>query len=157
MKSHVAHLLPLICGLSLFMGCSAEEHEDHLEHHTPDHKPADYSDAVAETQRRSMELRSMGSLNSAERTTKVNELFDIIRWLPELAGESDMREEPWNQVNAISQSLAAALEPMRQARTDNTDIPLPSPEVWDEAVRQLHKLVPFSRPAVSSVEASHGS
>lgn len=157
MKWHAPQLLVLALGLFLLPGCSSEEHDDHLEHHIPEHKPADFSRAVTEIQRRTDELRIADKFSPADRATKVNELFDIIRWLPELAGESDMPEEPWNKVNAISRSLAAALEPQRQTGAGNAEVPFPAPDLWDKAINDLSELVPLSRSAAALVEDSHGS
>ncbi|MEM7456545.1 MAG: hypothetical protein AAF456_19525 [Planctomycetota bacterium] len=38
------------------------------------------------------------------------ELKDIVKWLPEIAGDGDMEESAWNQVNEISTSFGELLE-----------------------------------------------
>lgn len=97
----------------VFAGCGGRqgpadhaEHDDHLEHHRPAHKPADLSLGVAEIERRWRELHAQWStLDERQAASALNELREIVRWLPELAAETDLPEEPWNRI----QELAAAL------------------------------------------------
>jgi len=38
-----------------------------------------------------------------------DEMVDIVRWLPELAADSDLTEEPWNRVDQLSLRLEEIL------------------------------------------------
>jgi hypothetical protein len=39
----------------------------------------------------------------------LQEMSELVRWLPHLAADSDLKEEPWNLVNAAAQRLEAIL------------------------------------------------
>lgn len=57
----------------------------------------------------------------------LQEMYDVVQWLPDLAADSDLEEEPWNRVDRVSRRyqalLAAALaqsgDSRRQIYVDN--------------------------------------
>jgi hypothetical protein len=141
---------------SVVAGCSADpahgddhDHDDHLEHHVPEHKPPDLESAAREIPRRWVELESGQSAADAhERGEQLHELLDIVRWLPEVAGDSDLPEGPWNRVNAISRELLARLQ---------TDGPLPALAASQpllEELRQLAEQQAAEERAISQASAA---
>jgi hypothetical protein len=76
------------------------------EHHTPEHKPASLPRAVRELRRRHAELVEHRSRNqAAERSGELQQVLDIVGWLPELAADSDLRKSDWDTVNESSKRL----------------------------------------------------
>lgn len=96
-------LLSALClGLA---GCSsAGGEEDHAAHHIPEHRPRDLPSAATEIRSRWSAVRST---SPSEQPTRWSELGDILRWLPEIAGESDLGRPDWEEVERISTELEA--------------------------------------------------
>ena len=89
-------------------GTPHDDEEEHLEHHIPEHRPPDFSSAVDQIVRRFGDLADMqsGSLPG----TAVEELADIVRWLPEIAAESDMRRSAWEETDRLAEELTIELQ-----------------------------------------------
>lgn len=97
-----------VVALVLAAGCgtgSAPDEEDHGSHAAPPHKPADFAAAVVETERRFVELT--GPLSAEERAKRLVELDDILRWLPELAGNTDLKRADWEAAKGLVDQLVA--------------------------------------------------
>ena len=105
------------------------------EHHTPAHKPADYSAAVTQLGKLHEEIVG-GRARPAGELDVFTELGDVVRWLPELAADSDLPEEPWNRVARTSDELLVLVAQIQAAPRD-----------------QRH-CVPWQRPNGSSCWAS---
>jgi hypothetical protein len=103
----VVALLPVMA----LSGCYRVQatHDDHLEHHVPEHKPHDLHAAIDQIEDR-FEALAHGDVPKTDRMARLKELVDIVRWLPEIAGDSDLPEEPWNTVDQVSQQLAGLLQ-----------------------------------------------
>lgn len=107
-----------LTGLFLFLvGCLRAPTEE-PEHHVPAHRPADFPAAVARLQELHRELPAPddhAADHAADRPGDGIEAFvewsDLVRWLPELAADSDLPEAPWNRVDAAAAKLAALLPP----------------------------------------------
>src|SRR5207237_2588964 len=76
----------------------------------PAHKPKAFPEAV----RRLRELNDQigrnvvqGQPGSLPDDKTLHVALDIANWLPEIAGDSDMPEPPWNEVNARSATIVA--------------------------------------------------
>lgn len=85
---------------------TGHEHDpfhDH-DHHTPAHKPANLRAAIATLRERYDRLAELSPESHAAEHER-EELVDIVRWLPEIAGDSDMPEEQWNVVDRVSAEL----------------------------------------------------
>jgi hypothetical protein len=94
------------CGL--VTGCGSgtpHEEEEHGSHAAPAHKPATFADAVTETGRRFGELA--GPLSAEDRAKRLVELDDILRWLPELAGDTDLKRADWDAAKGLVDQLVA--------------------------------------------------
>jgi hypothetical protein len=89
-----------------------DEHDgEHAGHVAPSHKPKDFPRAV----RRLRELgraiddgMTGGRLKALVDDRTLPIALDIATWLPEIAADSEMPEEPWDVVNAQSEALVAA-------------------------------------------------
>lgn len=88
-------------------GCTKVQGEDeHLEHHIPEHKPATYAAAVKQVRDRTDRIIAGYQIGSSELLGReLTELIDIVGWLPELAGDSDMKRAAWDQVQLVSRKL----------------------------------------------------
>ncbi len=113
-----AMALMILMGLGCSKGASPEaevhsdehshehdhEHEhDHDHHHVPDHKPENFSMLV-----KSLDERLHASDIDAH---DWEEIIDLVRWIPELAADSDLRRKDFESALHISESLIAELQP----------------------------------------------
>lgn len=116
--------------------------EELLEHAEIPHKPKSFAAGVESlTQRHAAWLKSPGvaAMPTAEESVAWSEMQDVVRWLPELAGDSDMPEQEWNQVRDLSRELLEEYEHLRLS---------PNPAILQSIVArldQLRKLVPSTR------------
>ena len=111
--------LALMSGMLL--GCQqgqqAGEHDDdhdHFHEHdhaSSDHRPGDFAAAVASLSDLNEEIAAEvreGHAHHAEEA--LHQILDIARWLPEIAADSDMPEDQWNEVDTYSLTLAELIE-----------------------------------------------
>jgi hypothetical protein len=117
--SQVARRLAPTLALALLAasaGCGDDhEHDhDHAAHVDPAHRPENFPDAVDRLiagHEASRVALSAGRVDEAH-----DELLpiqrDLVKWLPEVAADSDMPEGAWNRVDALSARLLAAYEPV---------------------------------------------
>lgn len=149
------NLLAFALGLMLafsMAGCGAEkskadsgtahdttaEHHDHEhlhDHGIPDHKPASFAEAVKQLPRRQRLVLGefkVGHLDHAQEA--IQKLQDVIRWLPELAADTDLGEADWNTVQSLSQRMEATIHawPALQSKPSDQDV-----ERLTELVEQL--------------------
>lgn len=119
----LATITALAAALATSSGCLAprasEGEAEEIGHVIPAHKPQDFPTAV----RRLRELHQQSA--TAQDRGRAAELHraslpiqrDIAKWLPELAGDSDMPEGPWRAVDAESGRLVLHYEAMQEALT----------------------------------------
>ena len=100
-------VLPTCLLLVLLAGCHGVETEE-AEHHTPEHMPADYPVAVDRLLALHVEIAN-GVSRAADEIDVFAETSDVVRWLPMLAADSDLDEEPWNRVHAAARRLEQIL------------------------------------------------
>lgn len=112
-----------LCGLliPLQAGCiqtdqSAVE-EDHLEHHIPEHKPESYSITVSEIKTRMKWL--LENNQTEESQVKRQELAEIIAWVPELAADSELKHQEWNEVKQLSTELNTVFQQIDLTTADS--------------------------------------
>lgn len=135
---HVKTLILLL--LAVLAGCGRAPDEDrHLEHVIPAHKPHSYAETVDQLQQRVQALSHTGS--GSDRTVPLEELGDIIRWLPELAADSDLRKLQWEQARDIAARMQSHFE--RIATDDNGESVAAYAALLDE-ITELRTLVPYS-------------
>ncbi len=120
-------------------GCQSSasgDDDSRLEHHVPAHKPPTFRAAVEQLQIRSQHLtgESAADHSATERT----ELLDIIRWLPELAGDSDLRRPDWEQVQRESREMAQLIESFPNL----ADLSQDKQRRYQELLRELQSVVP---------------
>ena len=119
-------LLPMLVVLALAAGggCHRDAHEE-PEHHVPAHRPADYPTAVArleELHRKFLAgepaataMEPNGTAREAVAIDPFDEFHDVARWLPELAGDSDLAEAEWVRVERQARTFVDAFAPVRAA------------------------------------------
>ena len=116
--------LLMVIGLTCIgmSGCGANDSATPTagpEHEVPAHRPPDYPTAVTELESRLAEFAvaadSKDSSLDVQTTDAVDarrdELRDIVRWLPEIAGDSDLRKAHWEQARDCAASLLRVIEP----------------------------------------------
>jgi hypothetical protein len=139
--------------LASLAGCGAagdhHSEDDHLEHHVPAHRPHDLAEAVTQISQRWPRLEASPGLAGEERAIALAELADIVRWLPELAADSDMEEGPWNRVHAISAQLLTRLSPSISRARDQPPL---SP--WSEVSALVDELAMLAPLASDSTDAT---
>lgn len=127
-------------------GCSssnAEAEEEPSEHARPAHRPHDLPEAVAQVRGRWAALATReGALQPVRRT----ELADILRWLPEIAGESQLNETGWRDVVTIATELAALFERR----------PPGSPDGGNDATRRTELLEALERLSAQAGPTIYG-
>lgn len=111
-------------------GADGREHahdhgHEHAHHHDPDHKPADFPAAVQRLREFQAEFAAAGE-PGAERLQQV---LDIVAWLPELAAQSELQERDWS---AVDRSAVALGDWLRQANF--------TPAAWQEYGQELEQL-----------------
>jgi hypothetical protein len=127
----------LVLALLLFAGCHRAAPARPAEHHTPSHRPADYSAAVAQLGRLHEEIvggraRPTGELDA------FTELGDVVRWLPELAADSDLPEEPWTRVARTSDELLVLVARIQTAPRDQRALSYRREAAqWEQLLEQL--------------------
>lgn len=94
-----------LLGLGFMMsGCGASSRgdqaqrgdEQHLEHHVPAHKPRNVLSAWPDLKQR------LEGLKESSPPLELTELRDIFGWLPELAGDTDLKRPAWEQIQSFS-------------------------------------------------------
>jgi len=92
-------------------GCGSSEHhaDDEEDHHIPPHRPANLSAAVTQLEERPAALLKAVESKDPNAEKLFSELRDIVRWVPEIAADSDMTKQPWDEVHAAALKLEELL------------------------------------------------
>jgi hypothetical protein len=77
------------------------------------HRPASFAAAIAQLTDRQAAFLSDDPPTAA--ATAMQELQDIVRWLPELAGETDLRRADWEAVQRLANELQSVVDPWTAA------------------------------------------
>jgi hypothetical protein len=96
----VVRLLGLLLALT---GCQPVA-EQEAEHERPAHQPRDFRVAIERLHQLHTELTS-AQPRPPEQLDVWQETYDLLRWLPELAAESDLPEPAWNRLDATARQL----------------------------------------------------
>jgi hypothetical protein len=85
------------------------------------HKPHSFGEAVDALETRVRALSTTDSAGDQEAiTTKFSELADIVRWLPELAADSDLGRKDWTTAQGVAKRLETDIEGWSQRTTPLT-------------------------------------
>jgi hypothetical protein len=142
MSQHRKLLLMLLIGTSAFgpIGCQSSsltsEHQDEEAHEQPAHMPVSFAAAVADLPHRLEMLETTSKAQAQARSDQIHELEDIIRWLPELAGDSDLRKSDWESAKRLSDELEKLLA-LWFAQADQRAAPVPACDSILEALKRL--------------------
>lgn len=126
----------LLCLLLALTGCQAGTEEE-AEHHRPEHKPHDFLAAIERLQQLEMELADAQS-RAAGQLDVWQETYDLSRWLPELAAESDLPESAWNELDDAARQLEQGLVILM--KTDRSQRSAVFRERQNEFALQLQRL-----------------
>jgi hypothetical protein len=109
----------------LFPGCqrgNSPDSEEHAHHHIPAHHPRTYAAAVRSLRSRLDELaprRRAPAITPA----RLEQFADLLQWLPGLALETDMTQQPWTRLAAsvrrAEQLLATHRDGLLEASPEN--------------------------------------
>lgn len=129
-------------GTSRLVASEDEAHDHEHEHGIPDHKPVSFADAVRRLVPQWKHLaaeRLAGHQKHADAELSI--MLDVIRWLPELAADTDLRKADWDRVQQLSKELESMVLIPSPAPTTPT-----SKEI-ETLVAQLQKLAESTVPA----------
>lgn len=134
--SVVSLLLILLVGCTESKPAATEhEHEHGLtheeEHGILPHKPRTFAAAIEQIDKRGHELLAH------RHDHDVAEWFDILGWLPELAGDTELKKPEWDQVARIARELEQWSAPWRSSEKSSIDV-----AVLERHVSTLKGLVP---------------
>lgn len=138
-------LISLMCCAMSVAGCGAveESHDDeHLEHFVPAHKPRDFVELVEQLALRVPQLASAASPGGDEdHAMAVQEMSDIIGWIPELAADSELIKADFESAVATGNKLSAVYsEGIGSTNAKAVDI-----AEFEPLIDELRKLVPKSQ------------
>ena len=105
----------LILAAVMAGGCAgpAGDHEEDA-HALPEHHPRTFRRAVVDIGHRGGVLTS-GMLEGPELELQRRQLLDVVRWLPELAADTELGRRDWERVNDAARTLARELESLARA------------------------------------------
>lgn len=101
--------LGLLLSLSSCLAGCLSAPTDEAEHHVPVHRPVDFLAAVKRLDGLHAELLEGAPPRDAGRIEAFAEMSDVVRWLPELAGDSDLDRTSWDRVAATTRAFEADL------------------------------------------------
>ncbi|MBI1347810.1 hypothetical protein GC163_16160 [bacterium] len=127
-----------------------EDHDHEHEHGIPSHKPKTLTDAVGQLVPRWKSVTAEVQAGHVEHVEgEFTELLDIIRWLPELAADTDLKKAEWEQVQHSSQELETIVLALRSSRG------ISNSEDFDTLAAQLLRLAESTvSPASESPHAA---
>jgi hypothetical protein len=111
-------------------GCQGGNEVKEEAHHIPEHLPANFDRAVGRIEQLVSHLKDGAALEKMPTEVNVEtELRDVVRWLPELAAQSDLTEVDWNLVDGATMEL---IDQFAKAKE--------SPEKWIGQGAMLEKI-----------------
>ncbi|PQO46712.1 hypothetical protein [Blastopirellula marina] len=92
---------PILVGLGCASG--AEEHAEHID---PPHRPQDFVAAVERLREIQIAAASEQAISTAHPSGDVvQEAADLLKWLPELAADSDLKRADWDKMYAATAGI----------------------------------------------------
>lgn len=160
---HRSGLVIASLALLFLSGCALRSSTDdgRLEHHAAPHHPSSFPAAVDELDRRFSELSTKPPLDVA-RDKSAAELADIVRWLPELAADSDLKRADWETANRLALDLEKVLPGWLAANPEQkhaalTTIRASLGELQQLADRSDELQLPPGEPTTPAVATEHSS
>jgi hypothetical protein len=131
-------LLIVSLAFLILSGCALRPATDdgRLEHHAAPHHPSSFPAAVDELDRRFSELSTKPPLDVAH-DQSATELADIVRWLPELAADSDLKRADWEAANRLALELEKLLPAWLAAKPEQKREALTTIQATLGELRQL--------------------
>ncbi len=115
--SRLLHAAALLLAVVACSGCAGPVADGEEEAHTvPEHHPKTFQRAVIDIGQRGAVLTS-GMLDASSRESQRRQLLDIVRWLPELAADTELARRDWERVKDASVDLVRELESFAKADT----------------------------------------
>lgn len=88
---------------TVLMGCAGDEDSTgHVHHEFPQHRPGNLQEAVASVAHRSHDLAHHGGQRN---TREFSEFVDVIRWIPEMAADSDLKQAQWETARQAAERI----------------------------------------------------
>ena len=138
-------LIALLCCAMGIVGCGeAKESPDdeHLEHFVPAHKPKDFGELVEQLALRVPQWASAASPGGDDdHAMAVQEMSDIIGWIPELAADSELIKADFESAVATGNKLSAVYS----ERIGSTNAKAIDVAEFEPLIEELRKLVPKSQ------------
>ena len=105
-------LVLLLGGILLpFAGCRNQSSASSQEEESHEHFPVHWPKTIFAASERMSELsKSVEATSSNPEITVEREFIDLIRWLPELAADSELSEKDFNRIDAWSTKTVLLLE-----------------------------------------------
>ncbi len=127
-----------------------EDDHDHAGHHAPAHKPKDLPEAVKRLRELNHKVELMVAAGKRQSLVEDRTLpiaLDIATWLPEIAGDSDLPERPWNTVNGQSELIVANYRKVIDSAEDTPKGSLTSAVAANnQPIAELEKLLAEANP-----------
>lgn len=149
--------------LGLQAGCQPAVQTSEEAHHIPAHLPGDFEQALSRLELLIRHLHDGAPLEKMPtEVTVAQELRDIVRWLPELAAESDLSESDWNIVDQATQGVIDSFAKDEQPEKLIGDQRLFSqiaslPQALSEVRERFRELQVTGETAVDDVEPESAS
>ena len=109
--------------------------------------PYSFAAAIEDLPRRLSMLEATSNSEHLARLEQLHELEDILRWLPELASESDLRKSDWEKATKASSELEELLRPWL-SQVSEKSVPHPDCGAILETLKHLAKKSQESQEAV---------
>ena len=138
-------LIALLCCAMGIVGCGEAKQspdDEHLEHFVPAHKPKDFGELVEQLALRVPQWASAASPGGDDdHAMAVQEMSDIIGWIPELAADSELIKADFESAVATGNKLSAVYS----ERIGSTNAKAIDVAEFEPLIEELRKLVPKSQ------------
>ena len=117
--------------------------DDHgHDHHIADHRPDDYADLVRQLERRPSLVHAEADHDMDHAAHELEELRDIITWLPEIAADTDLVKRDWDVANRIAGELAKLVPAQAETFVERMKPGSDAATEYQLQVSRLSELIP---------------
>ncbi len=121
------------------------DHDEHDHaHHIADHRPVDYADLVRQLERRPSLIHAEAGHDMRHAAHELEELRDIIAWLPEIAADTDLVKRDWDDANRIAGELAKLVPAQARAFVERMKPGSDAATEYQRRVDKLSTLIPLA-------------